>query len=191
MATREKSVREAGRRILEELDSLLAAVDEQQMREFMDALASARRIFVIGMGRTGLVMRAFAMRLMHVGFSAHVIGETTTPSIGQGDLLVVGSGSGETRWPLDATEMAKKLGARVVTITSRPESSLARAADLVIKLPAASLKARSSDAHPSAQPVGSLFEQGLLVLLDAVVMLLMERIPEAPAILPERHANIE
>jgi 6-phospho-3-hexuloisomerase len=58
-------------------------------------------------------------------------------------------------------------------------------------LPAASLKARSTDAHPSAQPVGSLFEQGLLVLLDAVTMMLMERLPEAPAVLPQRHANIE
>jgi 6-phospho-3-hexuloisomerase len=191
MATQQKTVYQASKQILEELDSLLASVDERQMAAFLDALLQAKRIFVIGMGRTGLVMRAFAMRLMHIGCSAHVIGETTTPSIGKGDLLVVGSGSGETRWPLDATEMAKKLGARVVTITSRPESSLARAADLVIKLPAASLKALSTDAHPSAQPVGSLFEQGLLLLLDAAVMLLMARLPEAPASLPERHANIE
>jgi len=187
----ETPIRAAGKQILAELDTLLAAVDEGQIQDFLEALLQARRIFVIGMGRTGLVMRAFAMRLMHIGITAHVVGETTTPSLGTDDLLVVGSGSGETRWPLHALEMAKQLGARVITITSRPESSLAQAADLVVKLPAASLKARSSDAHPSAQPVGSLFEQGLLLLLDAVVMMLMERLPEAPATLPRRHANIE
>jgi 6-phospho-3-hexuloisomerase len=87
--------------------------------------------------------------------------------------------------------MTKQLGARVVTITSRPESSLARAADLVIKLPAASLKARSTDAHPSAQPVGSLFEQGLLVLLDAIGAEIGRRLGTPPQELDSRHANLE
>ena len=177
--------------ILEELRGLMASVGQEQMERLADAILGANRIFVAGRGRTGLITQAFAMRLMHLGMDVAIAGEVLTPGISSGDILVAGSGSGETRFTNLAADIAREFGATIASITSRPDSRLAKSANIVLVLPAPTFRGGAVGQHVSAQPRGSLFEQGLWLLLDGIVLLLMQRLGISPEALLERHANVE
>jgi len=185
------TMRELRREIIGELEAALSSVSEDQVQQLLEALLAAKRIFVVGRGRTGLVMQAFAMRLMHLGLQAAIVGDTLAPNIGAADVLVAGSGSGETRFTNLAADIAQGVGAKIVCITTRPDSRLARKANLVVTLSGPTFRAASADAPTSVQPPGSLFEQGLWVVLDTVVLMLMQRLGITAERLLERHANIE
>jgi 6-phospho-3-hexuloisomerase len=187
-------LKESARAVTAELARLLDEVDEGSVRAFEQALLTARRVFTAGAGRSGLMMRAFAMRLMHLGLAVHVVGGTTTPSLEPGDLLVIGSGSGETASLQAQARKARGLGAGVALVTIVPDSTIGKLSDPVIRIRAPSPKAAAvpgGQPASSVQPMGSLFEQGLLLLLDIVVM----RMSEAKGITHEqmfrRHANLE
>jgi len=185
------NMRELRQQIIGELEGALSTVSEDQVQQLLEALLAAKRIFVVGRGRTGLVMQAFAMRLMHLGLQAAIVGDTLAPNISAPDLLVAGSGSGETRFTNLAADIAQGVGAKIVCITTRPDSRLARKANLIVTLSGPTFRAASADAPASVQPPGSLFEQGLWVVLDTVVLMLMQRLRIAAEQLLARHANIE
>jgi 6-phospho-3-hexuloisomerase len=155
----------------------------------LDALTSADRVFVLGAGRSGLALRMTAMRLMHLGLDVHVVGETTTPAISAGDALLTASGSGTTSGIVHAAETAVEAGARVVAITTAPDSPLARAADSVVVVPAAAKLDRSATA--STQYAGGLFEQSVVLVGDAVFDALWRRSGLSADDLWPRHANLE
>ena len=182
---------EAWKTILDEVASALTEVDRESVMELIDLIESARRIFVVGAGRSGLMVRTFAMRLMQMGLDAYVAGETTTPPINHGDLLVVGSGSGETGGPVSTVRIAKHPGVSIAAITAFDNSTLAGLADLVIRIPAPTPKARTPQSATSIQPMGSLFEQGLLTLLDAVILILMQKRQLTSEQMFKRHAILE
>ncbi|MFD1953552.1 6-phospho-3-hexuloisomerase [Paenibacillus thailandensis] len=169
-------------------DAALAQPDA--VDSFADRLLRANRVFVAGAGRSGLMGKAFAMRLMHLGIAAYVVGETITPGIAESDALVLGSGSGETASLTGMAQKAKRLGASVLLVTVNPDSPLSRLADETAVLPAA-----AKDAAPGSgttiQPMGSLFEQGLLVFYDAVVLKMMERRQMSGSAMYGSHANLE
>ena len=179
--------------IVKEIEGVLRAVDPGEADALAGAMLAARRVFVAGAGRSLLMMRGLAMRLMQLGFQAYVVGETVTPAIEPGDLLVIGSGSGETGTLLVMARKAKAVGASLGLITIYPDSSLGRLADTVVRLPAATTKSAQGPASSSIQPGASSFEQSLLVLVDALVMRVIEIKPitEANAALMKRHANLE
>ncbi len=168
--------------ILEEVRGSLAVVKEDQLASLCDLIASARAVFVTGEGRSGLVGRCFAMRLMHLGLSLHVVGGTTTPRLGKGDLLVAISGTGETELTCAAARLAAAAGGTVAAVTAAEGSALAATADLVVLAPAAG---------PSQQYGGSLFEQSVLIALDAVALALQQRLGVGPEAMDARHANLE
>jgi 6-phospho-3-hexuloisomerase len=187
---------------VEELRALMGGVDSRQVQDLVESLDGARSVFVAGAGRSGLAMRAFAMRLMHMGIAAHVVGEVTAPAFAPGDLLVVGSGSGATPTLVAFSEKSKKLGGRLALLTTDPASPIGRAADVVVRIPARTPKtapkpplggpASAQTAVPSSvQPMASLFEQGLWILLDSCIMLLMTRKGLATEQMFSRHANLE
>lgn len=155
----------------------------------LETLTSADRVFVLGAGRSGLALRMTAMRLMHLGFDVHVVGETTTPAISAGDVLLAASGSGTTAGIVRAVETAVEVGARVVAITTAPDSPLAHAADAVIVVPAAAKLDRSATA--STQYAGGLFEQSVVLVGDAVFDALWRRSGLSADALWPRHANLE
>jgi 6-phospho-3-hexuloisomerase len=187
---------------VDELRTLLGGVDARQVQDLVDALDAGGSVFVAGSGRSGLAMRAFAMRLMHMGIDAHVVGEVTAPAFAPTDILVVGSGSGATSALVPLAEKAKKLGGRLAILTTDPASPIARTADLIVRIPApapkvspqatagAALEAVTGTSS-SAQPGASLFEQGLWVLLDSCIMLLMAKKKIAAEQMFRRHANLE
>jgi 6-phospho-3-hexuloisomerase len=175
--------------IVQELSVALSRIDPAGGEKLADAILEARQIFTAGAGRSGFMVRAFAMRLMHMGFVSHVVGETVTPNIEAGDLLIIGSGSGETASLTAMAAKAKSLGAFVALITIFPGSTIGGMADVVIAVPAPTPKAKS--AARSLQPLGSLFEQSLLLVLDAVILRLMEKQGQDSAAMYGKHANLE
>jgi len=177
-------------KIFGELQGVLANVDGSAVDRLIDALTAAENIFLYGQGRTGSMTRAFATRLMHLGMKAHFVGETTTPPITEKDLCLVNSGTGRTRFVYHVAAVAREAGAALATLTAHPEARIAQMADYVVHIPAPT-KGEVSGPDGSSQPPGSLFEQAALLLMDAMVLALMERLNLSAETLAKRHANIE
>jgi len=157
------------------------------------------KVLVMGAGRSGLVGKAFAMRLLHLGFNSYVLGETIVPSISRGDVAVAISGSGRTGLIVEAADAAKKVGAYVIAITTYPESPLGQLADLVVMVPGRSKVSKMDDyfarqilgLHEPLAPLGTLFEDTAMLLLDGVIYYLMMKLNVTEDEMRNRHANIE
>ncbi len=172
--------------ILAELQEVFNRVDWAGPERLAAEIRQARRVFVAGQGRSGLVMKAFAMRLMHLGLAAFVAGETVTPSFGAGDLLVVCSTSGETALSLAMARLARATpGGTIAVITTQPDSTLARLADLAVVVPA------GRGGVTSRQPLNTLSEQTILLLLDGVILHLLETLGQSAGDMAGRHASLE
>lgn len=178
-------------KIAKELEDTLSRISAEASERVATGILNAQSIFVAGAGRSGLMMKAFAMRLMHMGVRAYAVGETVTPGISQNDLLIIGSGSGETGSLVGMADKAKKLGAQLALVTIFPDSSIGRAADIVIHIPAPTPKSAAKNTATSIQPMGSLFEQSLLLTLDAIVLRLMDMAGKDSGAMFTRHANLE
>lgn len=175
--------------ILAENQRLAEQLDYSQLAALIPLIQHAERIFVVGAGRTGLALRAAAMRLMHLGLEVFVVGETTTPAIRRGDLLLAGSGSGTTSTIVKAAEKASAAGAQVVALSTTPDSPLAKLATQVVVLPAA--QKQDHGGTISQQYAGSLFEQAVLLLTDAIFQTLWALAGTPAEELWQRHANLE
>jgi len=162
-----------------EIGRLLSQVDAREASRLVDALAASQGVFVTGEGRSGLIARAFATRLMHLGLPVHVVGEAVTPAAGAGDLLIAVSGSGATLVACAHAQAARALGMQVAAVTASPGSPLVALSDLQLLI-----------SGPSEQYGGSLFEQAALAALDALALLLQRRLGQTAADLEARHANL-
>jgi len=176
--------------IIREVNDLLGRIRSADVDPVVEQLIRAHRIYVAGGGRTGLMARAFAMRLMHLGLSAYVVGETTTPAIHRNDVLLVCSGSGQTHVTVLVSRVAKEIGAKIIAITANRESQIAQIADTVVVLDAPH-KTSTAEGVPSIQYAGSLFEQGLLILTDAMALEIGRRLGRGDREIGQRHANLE
>ncbi|SFL69385.1 6-phospho-3-hexuloisomerase [Paenibacillus sp. 1_12] len=156
----------------------------------VEAIIQSRKIFLAGAGRSGLMARAFAMRLMHLGLDVHVVGETVTPGLRKEDLLIIASGSGETKSLISMAGKAKGLEAKLAVVTISPDSTIGRLADIIISLPGSPKDQSESDYH-TIQPMGSLFEQTLLIFFDATILSLMEKQGLDSSSMYGNHANLE
>jgi 6-phospho-3-hexuloisomerase len=172
--------------ILQENLRMSALLDFSQMDAVIPFIKQAKRIFVIGAGRSGLSMRSAAMRLMHAGYTVFVVGETTTPAIQEGDLLIAASGSGTTGSIVKAAEKAVAAGAKVLTFSTNTTSPLAVLSAHVAVIPAA--QKQDHGGSISKQYAGSLFEQFILLLTDAIFQTIINEPAEE---LWKRHANLE
>lgn len=177
--------------MLRELSALNERTDAAATERLINAMHAAPVVFIAGAGRSGLLAKCAAMRLMHLGKPAHVAGETTTPAIQTGQMLVAVSGSGETGSMVHLAKTARNRGAMVALITAAPDSSLSRLADVVVRLAAPHPKATATDSVPTFQPMSNFFEQGAFLLLEAIVIELMNRMGEIEENMRARHANLE
>ncbi len=185
------------------IDRAISLLREEQVNAMIELLLKvyndSRKVLVMGAGRSGLVGKAFGMRLMHLGYNVYILGETIVPSIGEGDAVVAISGSGRTQLIVTAAETAKKVGANIIAITSYPDSPLGRIADVVVEIPGRTKLAVEADyfarqilgIHEPLAPLGTLFEDTALVFLDGVIVELMHRLGKSEEDLRARHANIE
>ena len=177
--------------ILDELRGTMRHVRNDSAEKLVDAIIDTQRIFVAGAGRSGLAMKSFAMRLMHLGFDTYVVGETVTPSITEKDVLLIGSGSGSTSSLVTSANKADAIGATICLITIDENSPIGQVAEVILTIPAPTPKIDRDLSFRSVQPMGSLFEQSLLLTLDAIILLLMERTGKTPESMFTRHANLE
>ena len=172
--------------IIDKISGILAATDESYDAKLIALVDSARRIFVAGAGRSGLISKFFAMRLMHGGYEVFVVGEIVTPSIGEGDLFLVISGSGETETMLAFTKAAKKQGAKIALISTKASSTIGDLADAIFQIGSPELYGKVA-----GMPMGTVFELSTLFLLEATIAHVIHEkgIPEEE--MRTRHANLE
>jgi 6-phospho-3-hexuloisomerase len=172
--------------IIDKISGILAATDGSYDEKLTTMLDKASRIFVSGAGRSGLIGRFFAMRLMHSGYDVSVVGEIVTPSIKKGDLLIIISGSGETEQLVAFTKRAKEIGAQIVLISAKSDSTIGDMADAVFQI-----------GNPEqygkvvGMPMGTVFELSTLLFLEALISHVIHEkgIPEEE--MRSRHANLE
>lgn len=180
------------RTVHDEVGAALQALAETEagtIDALADAVRTADRVFVLGAGRSGLALRMTAMRLMHLGLTVFVVGDTTTPAIAPGDVLLTATGSGTTTGIVRSATTARDVGATVATITTAPESPVAALSSVVVTVPAAGKLDRSGTA--SAQYAGSLFEQTVALLGDALFHTLWTQSGVSADELWPRHSNLE
>ena len=177
--------------VLKELSYTLTSVKEEDANEFVRLIDEANEVFCAGAGRSGFQVKGFAMRLMHMGIHSYVVGETCTPNIKDDGVLVICSGSGETKSLVNHANKAKEMGAKIALITINPESTIAKMADVVIEISAPSPKSAKEGQIKSIQPMGSLFEQSEGITMDILIMMLMEKRGMDSDTMFGRHANME
>ena len=193
----------AAEEIIAGIKSSILELNTKEVERLIELLLAAKnkKIFIVGMGRSGFVARAFALRLMNLGFNVYFLGETITPAAEKGDLLIAISGTGATKMVLTAGTAAKEIGASIIAITSFPESPLGQMADLVVHI-----KGRTKLGWPKEEdylarqiigekepltPLGSIFENNCMVFLDSLVVELMHRMGKTEEDLKRKHATIE
>lgn len=183
------AIRDNLKQIIQENNALAEAISYADVEPLIDGIQQANAIFLIAAGRSGYSMRSTAMRLMHLGFNVHFVGDTTAPAIRERDLLWAASGSGTTSSIVRAAEKAKSVGAQVFAITTNASSKLADITDAHLLVPAAEKEDRGEG--KSRQYAGSLFEQALLLIGDAIFMELWKSAGSSAETLWQRHANME
>jgi 6-phospho-3-hexuloisomerase len=182
--------------VVAEVSECAARVEQEEASALVDAIlarVSSGRVLLAGAGRADCAVRGFAMRLKNLGIDAHVVGDTTTPPIHSGDLLIVGSGSGGSSELVVAAEKAKAVGADVVLVTIVAESPVGLLADAVVVIPAQSPEARVASLEmeqvASEQPMGALFDQTMALVFDAAVMALMKETGQDSSAMFARHTK--
>ena len=181
----------------------ISQLDLDQVEKMIQMILDARhkRIFVIGVGRSGFVGRAFAVRLMNLGFNVYFLGETITPAATKEDLIIVISGSGTTKLAITASSTAREIGAKVIAITSYPESQLGRTADHIVFVGGRTkigwprkkdyLARQILGERETLSPLGSIFENNAMIFLDSLVVELMHRLGKTEEEMRRLHATIE
>ncbi|MFV2041573.1 MAG: 6-phospho-3-hexuloisomerase [Candidatus Hydrothermarchaeales archaeon] len=192
-------LKEAMENIVDHVSYVRSQLSDQQINKMIVSLEQAKKVYIYGAGRSGLVAKAFAMRLMHLGITVHVVGEITTPAIEAEDIFITISGSGETTSVINSAKIAKNVGAQVISITSYPDSTLGKLSDEIVLVPGRVIDPGSKDfhirqikgEHYTLAPMGTLFEVSVLIILDALISELMTRLKKSESDLKKRHATIE
>ena len=174
------------RLIIDKISGILAATDEEYNIRLTNMLDNANRIFVSGAGRSGLVCKFFAMRLMHSGYSVSVVGEIVTPSIKRGDLLIIISGSGETEQLIAFTKKAREVGASILLITTKADSTIGDMADAVFQIGRPDLYGKVV-----GMPMGTTFELSTLSFLESLISHIIHEKGIREEVMRTRHANLE
>ena len=193
-------VKEVSSWLLAGIGSVIQSIEDSEIEKMIDILLDHmdHKILLIGSGRSGFVGRAFALRLMHLGFNVYVSGETITPALTEDDLVVALSGSGTTTTVVAQAEVAKGVGSMVIAVTSHPDSPLAANAHEVIEVKGRSkidqifdYDKRQIMGEYSNAPLGTMFELSCMIFLDSIIAELMQRIGASELDLRKRHANAE
>ncbi len=185
--------------ILDNVRKVSDSLDPENIEQMNKVLKTSQNVFVMGLGRSGLMARAFAMRLMHLGISVYVVGETITPAITSEDCLLAISGSGETLSIISAAEMAQNRSAKIIAVTSYVESTLGKMANLVVHIEGRTkidseknyLTRQINGKHQSLSPLGTLFEVTTLIFLDGIIAQLMVEMGKTEEDLKARHTVLE
>jgi 6-phospho-3-hexuloisomerase len=178
-------------RAASEIGAAVQGVNPAALTGMVREIARARRIVCHGVGREGLMMRALAMRLYHMGLDAHVAGDMSCPPVGEGDLLLVSAGPGQFATVAGLSGVARDAGARVACVTAVADGGAARAADHVLVIPAQTMANDQGAAATSVLPMGSLFEGAQYLTFELLVLALRDHLGVTPEAMRARHTNLE
>jgi 6-phospho 3-hexuloisomerase len=198
----EEYVKSAMKVIAANVQTIADEIDYAEVNSLVSDILSAhqnkRRVFVMGAGRSGLVVKGFAMRLMHLGLNVYVVGETVTPAVEADDLLIVISGSGETKSINEMSALAKAKGTRLTSITSNKDSTLGTISDTTVIIKGRTkvsgmdfMERQVIGSHISFAPLGTMFEISTMIFLDGVIGALMEITKKSEEDLKRKHATLE
>lgn len=177
--------------VTEELVRTLKSIDPSSAERLKNDILSADQVFFVGVGRVMLSLQSICKRLAHLGIKAHCVGEITEPHLNQEDLLIVGSGSGSSLFPLGIAKKAREtVGCRIVHIGSNPNSPMKEIADYMVRIPVRT-KLYLEDEIDSCQPMTSLFEQSLLLFGDILAKMIIDEKKLDMKELWKYHANME
>ena len=182
--------------------------DIEKMVNVIKAKGNENRIFVIGVGRSGLVARMFAMRLVHLGLTVYVVGEIVTPAVKKEDLIIAVSGSGGTKSIITTMKIAKDIGAEILSVTSNPESEMGLLSDIVVDLRvkrgaifdvkkdyfADQIRGdyvTKTYTKEELMPLGTLFEDTAMIFFDGIIAALMVELEQTCETMGKRHATLE
>ncbi len=183
-------IKDKTKTILNEIAIVLDQVNDKEVEQLIKNILTSNKIVVCGAGRVGMATRGFGMRLGHLGLNAYTLGDSTVPSISDGDMLLISSGSGETQTIYDLAIIAKNNNATLALVTGNPESRVGKIADIIVTIKAPS-KTKTIDNFASIQPMTTLNEQCLGIFYDAVVLEMMEKMDETHDTMWKRHSNLE
>jgi 6-phospho-3-hexuloisomerase len=169
--------------IIKNIEEVLSVDQCANVEKMVDLITKAKKIFIYGVGRSGLVGKAFAIRLVQMGLKVFFIGETITPIVEKDDMVIIISNTGETMSAIQTANIARRVGSTVVAVTSNDHSKLAHATNLVI-----CLKPKKDDKNESLAPLGTLFEASVFLFLDGLVALLMEILGKSETDMRRMHA---
>jgi len=192
-------VKNAMIRIVEHVGKTIDKLDESQVDQMVSSIENSEKIFLMGAGRSGLAGRAFAMRLVQLGLTVYVTGESVTPAMTEKDLLIAISGSGETNSVVNAAKTAKGVGSKILAVTSYPNSSLGKISDHVVVVEGRTkidiekdhLKHQIEGTHSSLTPLGTLFEDTVMIFFDGIIARLMTHLKAGEIDMKRRHATLE
>lgn len=185
--------------ILENVSKITQSVNQDDINKMTKMILEVDNVFIMGLGRSGLVAKAFGMRLMHLGLNVYIVGETITPAITENDCLIAISGSGETSYIVSTTGIAKSIGSKIIAITSYTESTLAKKSDIVVQLQGRTkiddepnyIRRQISGQHQTLSPMGTIFEISALVFLDSTIAQMMHDLGQTEEDLKSRHTVLE
>lgn len=178
-----------------ELEGACTALDPDQFDQLVREISGARKVVLHGVGREGLMMRALAMRLYHMGLDAHIVGDMSTPPVGPGDLLIVSAGPGGFSTVNGLLGVAKGAGARTACVTAQRDGDAPKLSDCVLVIPAQTMADdRADDQSPdtaSILPMGSLFEGAQYLVFEVLILHLRDHLDVDPDVMRSRHTNLE
>lgn len=178
-------------RAADEIRAAVSGIDPATMGAMVEELSRATRIVCHGVGREGLMTRALAMRLYHMGLDAHVVGDMSCPPVSTGDLLVVSAGPGGFSTVDGLIGVARAAGARIACVTAQPQGTAPRAADVVFHIPAQTMADDRGTAATSVLPMGSLFEGAQYLAFELLILALRDHLGVTPDAMRARHTNLE
>ena len=185
------SVQQNTLNILSELQQNAMKIDDAQAAQFVSQIKNARHIFLQGAGRSGIAIRGFANRLLHLGLSVSFVGEISSPHTKPRDLVIIGSGSGETGSLVSLAQKAVACGMDVALVTMKAESTIGKLAKSTLVLPGTVKEDNEREDGAFSQPMGSAFEQLCFIAYDAIVLELMAQLGETSETMFKRHADLE
>ena len=184
------TIKEMNAKAVAELTAVINRIDPAQVNDLIESLAKAKRVALYGVGREGLMMKALSMRLFHMGLDAHVVGDMTTPPVGENDVLVVSAGPGYFSTVAALMGVACSAGAKTICFTAQPDGKAPQSADLTVVLPAQTM-ADDTTGPTSFLPMGSLYEGVQYLFFEYLVLLLRDHIGVTPEQMRHNHTNLE
>lgn len=176
--------------ILHEIEAVIHQIDPEEAELLVHEILKAEKVFLFAVGRVFLSLQCFGKRLSHLGVDCQIVGSITEKPATDKDLLIIASGSGESKLPLEIARIARSKGARLALITSARASSIKAMSDIAVHLPCPT----KNDPHtgvPSQQPMSSLFDQSLHIFGDIIAMLIQQEKGLKTEDLWRYHANLE